>query len=93
MNQNAAPSAPQPAPRAELWGLMARWVVLRAPDWAVVRGWRAGAEPAGGMNPATLDRFLQHYERLTRRAVRTLPARADLLIDLDAGRCPTVRGR
>ena len=33
-----------------------------------------------------LQRFLQHYERLSRHALAVLPARADLRIVLDAQR-------
>jgi D-glycerate 3-kinase len=36
-----------------------------------------------------LRRFLAHYERLSRHALRTLPARADLRLVLDESR--TVR--
>ena len=41
------------------------------------------------MDGAALRRFLMHYERLSRHALRTLPARADLRLVLDARR--TVR--
>jgi D-glycerate 3-kinase len=38
------------------------------------------------MSPAVLRRFLLHYERLSRHALRTLPAIADVLVALDANR-------
>lgn len=73
-------------PYAKLWSALDRLVVLAAPDWDTVRGWRIGAEPEGGMDAAALDRFLEHYERLTRRAAGTLPRRADVMVSLDANR-------
>lgn len=71
-------------------------VLLAAPDFAFVRRWRGEAEAAlraGGSGPATmddaaLDRFVSHYERLTRHILAEMPARADLVIRLDAARRP-----
>jgi len=34
-----------------------------------------------------LRRFLMHYERLSRHALRALPARADIRLVLDPHRC------
>ena len=34
------------------------------------------------MTPAAVRRFIAHYERLTRRQLRRLPARADLVLRL-----------
>ncbi|UPG91414.1 kinase [Luteibacter aegosomaticola] len=79
-----------------LWRTLDALVVLEAPSWDVVARWRDEAEQplrARGepraMDPATLTRFLQHYERLSRHALVTLPARADLRIRLDPHRTPT----
>jgi D-glycerate 3-kinase len=79
-----------------LWRTIDALVVLHAPSWDVVAHWRDEAEQprrARGepraMDAPTLTRFLQHYERLSRHALATLPARADLLIRLDASRTPT----
>jgi D-glycerate 3-kinase len=38
------------------------------------------------LTPAALQRFLMHYERLSRHALQTLPALADLRVVLDAQR-------
>jgi D-glycerate 3-kinase len=80
-----------------LWRQLDALVVLEAPSWDVVARWRAQAEQplrARGepraMDEATLTRFLQHYERLSRHALATLPARADLLIRLDEHRTPRI---
>ena len=67
--------------------------LLAAPGWQVVETWReqqeaelraAGAPRA--MTPADLRRFIQHYERLTRWILQEMPARADLVVRLDADR-------
>ncbi|MDR0780478.1 MAG: hypothetical protein LBF16_07250 [Pseudomonadales bacterium] len=34
------------------------------------------------MSPAQLQRFIAHYERLTRHGLATLPARADVVFEL-----------
>jgi D-glycerate 3-kinase len=38
------------------------------------------------MSAATLRRFLMHYERLSRHALRTLPPAADIVIAVDKTR-------
>jgi D-glycerate 3-kinase len=88
---------------AQLAGYLPIWrgidalVVLAAPSWEVVERWRGEAEEplrARGepraMDAPALARFLQHYERLSRHALATLPAKADLLIPLDPDRTPHV---
>ena len=40
------------------------------------------------MGRAQVERFVQHYERVSRQALRTLPAIADVAIGLDADRTP-----
>lgn len=68
-------------------------IMLRPPDFdAVIANRRLQEEKLrakGGprvMDDAALLRFIQHYERLTRHMLATLPAAADVLIDFDAGR-------
>ncbi|RAP58654.1 kinase [Oleiagrimonas sp. MCCC 1A03011] len=77
----------------DLWQRLDALVLLQAPDWPTVCRWRAQAEAplrARGapqaMNTTALRRFMQHYERLSRHALRTLPPRADIVIALDAAR-------
>lgn len=69
-------------------------VMLRAPSFEQVYQWRglqeqklAASRGQGNavMNEAQLQRFIQHYERLTRHCLRTLPNRADVVFLLDAG--------
>jgi D-glycerate 3-kinase len=41
-----------------------------------------------GMTRAQVERFVQHYERVSRQALRTLPGIADIIITVDAQRRP-----
>ena len=63
-----------------------------------MHGWRLEQEAGNAaavegatrvMDAAALQRFIAHYERLTRHALRVLPARADVVIALDERRRPT----
>ncbi len=77
-----------------LWRRCDRLWFLQPPDFSVVPRWRwqqeqamQAAEPGrSGMSRAQLDRFVQYYERVSRQALRTLPARADHVVRLDAQR-------
>lgn len=73
--------------------------VLTAPDFATVRTWRRQQEAKlqarlaaegrrGGLEPAALERFLDHYERLTAWCADDLPDRADMVVRLDEKRRP-----
>lgn len=67
-------------------------VMLAAPSFDVVAGWRQEQERAlrrsggGGMSDAEVAGFVAHYERLTRAMLAEMPARADLVLDLDRER-------
>lgn len=81
---------------ARAWERLDRLVLLQAPRFDLVTRWRGEQERAvlrrgapRAMHAAALRRFLAHYERLSRHALRTLPARADLRLVLDESR--TVR--
>ncbi len=78
---------------ARLWRRLDRLVLLEAPAFAVVAHWRDEQERVlrarkapRAMSAAALRRFLMHYERIGRHALRELPARADLRIRLDGNR-------
>ncbi|MBZ9646798.1 kinase [Sphingobium sp. 3R8] len=80
---------------AELFARIDRLVLLAAPDFGVVRDWRGEQEEtlwaskaSGAMDAAQLDRFVQHYERLTRHILAEMPGRADLTLQLDHNRQP-----
>lgn len=69
-------------------------LLLRAPSFEQVYEWRSLQEEKlrqvaapgapGLMDEAALQRFIQHFERLTRHALETLPQQADEVIELDA---------
>ena len=76
-------------------------VLLEAPSFEVVTGWRAEQEAklrarnlqtggAGGMDEDEIARFVAHYERLTRWILAEMPGRADWVITLDTERNPYV---
>ncbi len=74
---------------AALWQRLDRLVLLRAPHFPVVSNWRDEQENSlrrrnapHAMSTAALRRFLMHYERLSRQALRGLPERADLHLAL-----------
>ena len=62
-------------------------IMLQAPSFEQVHLWRglqeeklrdkADTQASGVMNAEQLVRFIQHYERLTRHCLQTLPQRAD----------------
>jgi D-glycerate 3-kinase len=76
-------------------------ILLEAPSFEVVAGWRAEQEAklrarnpqegdAGGLDDAQIARFVAHYERLTRWILAEMPARADWVVTLDTERNPYV---
>ncbi len=87
---NQALAADYPA----LWQRCDRLWFLQPPDFAVIPRWRwqqeqnmQAAQPErSSMSRAQLERFVQYYERVSRQALRTLPALADRVIALDEQR-------
>lgn len=76
-------------------------VLLAAPSFDVVYRWRLeqehklrerlrreGGDATRVMDDAQVARFIAHYERVTRHILAEMPARADVLIRLDARREP-----
>lgn len=74
-------------------------VLLAAPSFDVVYRWRLeqeselrrkvmeeGRDASRLMTDAELVRFISHYERLTRHILSEMPARADIVVRLDAER-------
>jgi len=84
----------------ELFARLDLFVLLRAPDFASVLGWRREQEdklrariardggPGQAMDDAAVARFVAHYERITRWILEEAPARADLCFALDRDRRP-----
>jgi len=73
------------------------WLMLRAPSFDEVLRWRSEQEQklaaalgaaagSGVMDALALARFVQHYERLTRHCLATLPPLMDLVWELDRDR-------
>ena len=66
-------------------------VLLRVPSFARVLDWRRLQEqklrarlgPGHGQPDAALERFVRHFERLTRHMLATMPGYADVVIDID----------
>jgi D-glycerate 3-kinase len=81
---------------APLWARIDRLLFLQPPGFDCVVGWRwqqerglVAARPGRrGMDRARLDRFVQLFERISRQALRQLPAIADRVVRLDAERRP-----
>ena len=77
-----------------LWAGLDTLLFLQPPAFEIVPAWRWQQEQAlqaaspgrGGMSREQIDRFVQHYERVSRRALRVLPALADRVVTLDADR-------
>jgi D-glycerate 3-kinase len=83
---------------AELFARPELLVMLQVESFDVVRANRAlqeqklaASNPEGSaiMDDAALDRFLMHYERLTRWMLAEMPARADLVIPIGPDQRPT----
>ena len=70
-------------------------IMLKAPDLACVRRWRREQEealarklrragrPDTTMDRAQVDRFVEHFDRLTVAMLAEMPARADVVIEMD----------
>jgi D-glycerate 3-kinase len=78
---------------ARIWRKLDRLLVLQAPDVEVILDWRDEQEQAlrargakHAMTRPQIARFLAHTERLGRHALDSLPARADVLVELDRRR-------
>ena len=89
-------------PYQDLFGRIDLQVLLRAPGFEVVLQWRReqerklrarlareGGDAARTMNDDQVADFIAHYERLTRWILEEMPGRADIVVDLDAGRRPS----
>ena len=81
-------------PYAELFAQLDGLVCLQAPSFDAIYRWRVEqeeklAESSGHsatniMSREQIARFIQHYERLTRTNLETLPATADVVLELGA---------
>ena len=87
---------------SRLYDMIDYLIMLKAPDFAKVFEWRQNQEDklaarlgsaAGNriMTREQLHRFIQHYERITRHGLATLPAKADVVFELTHAQ--TIKGR
>jgi len=84
----------------DLFSLIDRLIMLKAPDFECVYQWRGEQEQklrdrvnsvsneacdqSGIMSDSELKRFIMHYERLTRWMLEEMPDRADIVIALES---------
>jgi D-glycerate 3-kinase len=82
-----------------LYSLVDEWIMLRAPSFDCVYQWRLeqekklaerlrrdGGNAGGVMSETQLQRFIQHYQRLTEQSLKQLPQQVHHLYELDAQR-------
>ncbi|WP_158885853.1 kinase [Rhodanobacter sp. L36] len=76
-----------------LWRKFDALIVLQAPSWNIVQRWRSEQEEELfarhaplAMDAKGMERFLAHFERLSRHALATLPALADTCVEYDDAR-------
>lgn len=85
-----------------LYILMDKWVMLKAPCFEDVYAWRleqeqklilstakANDDKSGTMDEQQIQRFIQHYQRLTEHALITLPNTCDHVFELNSARAIT----
>jgi D-glycerate 3-kinase len=86
-------------PYRALFDRLSPLVLLQAPSFEVVYGWRLeqehklrerllieGGDASAVLSDAAVSRFVSHYERLTRHILAEMPRRADHVISLDGQR-------
>lgn len=82
-------------PYRQLFDQLDLMLMLKIPDFSLVREWRSLQEkklsqnqsalaPSRIMNPHQLERFIMHFERITRWNLEQLPRRADLTLELSS---------
>ncbi len=79
-------------PYQQLFGLFDHLAMMKVPTWETVSIWRGqqeqklrqerGDNATHSMDAGALQRFLDHYERLTRWTIETLPDRADFVASI-----------
>ena len=83
-----------------LYTVMDKWVMLKAPSFNEVYAWRleqeqklnaatANNDRLGIMDEQQIQRFIQHYQRLTEHALNTLPSKCDHVFELNGNRAIT----
>lgn len=88
-------------PYQRLFGRLSSLVLLAAPSFEVVLGWRLeqehklrdrldreGGDASRVMSDAAVETFIRHYERLTRHILREMPLHAHVVVRLGEDRQP-----
>ncbi len=81
---------------AQWFGMVDFWLFLKIPDFSFVQRWRwqqeaklrerlqqEGKSLGKTLSPGSLERFIQHYERLTLQSLLVLPHRAEVVFKLN----------
>lgn len=80
-----------------LYSLMNKWIMLKAPSFNDVYAWRleqeqklnaatSDTDKSGIMDEQQIQRFIQHYQRLTEQSLTTLPDICDHVFELNSKR-------
>jgi D-glycerate 3-kinase len=80
-----------------LYSFMNKWVMLKAPSFGDVYAWRLEQEQklkaatatinnSAIMNEQQIQRFIQHYQRLTEHALNTVAKKCDHVFELNSDR-------
>lgn len=80
-----------------LYALFDFWLMLQAPHFSCVANWRKEQEHKlrlatnsslahGLMSDQQINRFIQHYQRLTEQSLAQMPMSSDLVFELDEAR-------
>lgn len=78
-------------PYRDLFAQIDLQLMLKIPSWEMVYNWRKRQEQqlaakqsgSGVMGEVALQRFIMHYERLTKHQLQILPNKADLVLSLN----------
>ncbi len=80
-------------PYADLFGQLDALIFLKAPNFDAIHRWRVEQEEKLArstdstapeiMSSIEIEHFIQHFERLTKANLETLPGKADIILELD----------
>ena len=75
----------------KVFSLFDKQIYIQAPSFTYILKWRYAQEKSNAlkskdekfMKKTDLRKFIQHYEKLTKWMIKTMPAKADMLIKID----------
>lgn len=75
----------------KVFSLFDKQIYIQAPSFTYISKWRYAQEKSNAlkskdekfMKKTDLQKFIQHYEKLTKWMIKTMPAKADMLIKID----------